>query len=122
MSDMVINIDINKKCESCHKGGATACGLCLGCIAKRVTAGEYDHILKAESKMGIRKLTDKELDQLKDELVSKENLLREAEERKGNFLTAINKELKGYEMSINSLLQQINSGQCVEDDQQRLPI
>ena len=30
----VININMDAKCAECRKGGATACGLCLGCAAK----------------------------------------------------------------------------------------
>lgn len=29
-----INIDMDKKCPECGKGGATQNGLCLGCISK----------------------------------------------------------------------------------------
>jgi DNA-binding cell septation regulator SpoVG len=41
-----INIDMDRKCRKCHKGGATTNGLCLACISKGIKRGDYDHILK----------------------------------------------------------------------------
>ncbi len=43
---VIIDIDLDKKCKRCGKGGATQCGVCLSCIAKGVKAGEFDHIIK----------------------------------------------------------------------------
>jgi hypothetical protein len=33
---MTITIDGDKKCGECGKGGATPCGLCLGCATKAI--------------------------------------------------------------------------------------
>ena len=30
----VITVNLDEKCAECRKGGATACGLCLGCATK----------------------------------------------------------------------------------------
>lgn len=42
----IINVDLDKKCHHCGKGGATQSGLCMACIAKAVKRGEFDHIIK----------------------------------------------------------------------------
>ena len=34
MSDAVININMDKKCAECGKGGATDSGICLNCLAR----------------------------------------------------------------------------------------
>jgi hypothetical protein len=40
-------IDLDKKCKRCgKKNGITDSGLCLGCINKGITRGDYDHILR----------------------------------------------------------------------------
>jgi len=41
-----ININMDKKCVHCGKKGAMGNGICLKCLSKAVTRGEYDHILK----------------------------------------------------------------------------
>lgn len=46
MVTVTIDINLDEKCKRCKKGGATPSGLCLNCIGKAVTAGEFDHILK----------------------------------------------------------------------------
>jgi len=43
---VVINIDLDKKCIRCGRGGATQSGVCLKCISKAIEAGEFDHIIK----------------------------------------------------------------------------
>lgn len=35
----VIKIDADKKCSRCGEGGATERGICMGCIAKEMSAG-----------------------------------------------------------------------------------
>lgn len=40
-----IEIDLDKKCKKCGEKGATQNNLCLKCITKALTNGEYDHIL-----------------------------------------------------------------------------
>lgn len=39
MVDVVLNIDMDKKCAECGKGGATGCGLCLKCCTKAMDFG-----------------------------------------------------------------------------------
>ena len=34
MTDIVLNIDMDKKCAECGKGGATDSGICLNCLAR----------------------------------------------------------------------------------------
>lgn len=34
MAEHVINLDMDKKCAECGKGGSAECGLCLGCVGK----------------------------------------------------------------------------------------
>lgn len=46
MKDNIISIDLHKKCIRCKKPGATQSGYCLGCVAKMVKEGKFDHILK----------------------------------------------------------------------------
>jgi hypothetical protein len=41
-----IEIDMDRKCKRCGKGGATPGGLCMRCITRALKAGEFDHILK----------------------------------------------------------------------------
>jgi hypothetical protein len=49
MTTHLIDIDLNKKCVRCGKGGATQSGYCLECINKNLNEGKYDHLLtKAE--------------------------------------------------------------------------
>jgi hypothetical protein len=36
VSNLVITIDMNKKCAECGKGGAQPSGICLGCTAKAI--------------------------------------------------------------------------------------
>lgn len=43
-----IHINMDAKCKRCGKGGATDGGLCLKCIAKAITKGEFDHIIHRE--------------------------------------------------------------------------
>ena len=38
-----INVDLDKKCRKCKKGGATENGYCLDCIAKEIKAGRVEH-------------------------------------------------------------------------------
>ena len=40
MTDKIptIEIDMDKKCSDCGKGGACQNGLCLSCVSKRITA------------------------------------------------------------------------------------
>ncbi len=45
MADLNINLDA--KCKRCGKGGAVNnSGICMGCLAKAIGRGEFDHILK----------------------------------------------------------------------------
>jgi hypothetical protein len=37
MSDLTINIDMDKKCDRCGKPGATDAGMCLKCATKLIT-------------------------------------------------------------------------------------
>lgn len=46
MSIPTINIDLDKKCKHCGKGGATQSGYCLECVAKMIKQGKFDHIIK----------------------------------------------------------------------------
>lgn len=39
MASYNIDIDIDKKCAECRKGGATGSGVCLGCAAKVLGSG-----------------------------------------------------------------------------------
>jgi len=59
-----INIDYDKKCVRCHKPGATDGGLCMSCLAKGITKGDYDHILRKpqreKTRIEIRKVRVKE--------------------------------------------------------------
>ena len=41
-----INIDMDKKCKRCKKGGATQGGYCLACVNKNLKEGKYDHLFK----------------------------------------------------------------------------
>lgn len=34
MTGLTINVDLDKKCVECGKGGACDSGICLGCISK----------------------------------------------------------------------------------------
>lgn len=34
MADYTLTINMDAKCAECNKGGATACGLCMGCATK----------------------------------------------------------------------------------------
>jgi hypothetical protein len=45
-----INVNMDKKCLRCGKGGATDGGYCMKCIAERIGEGKYDHILKKGQK------------------------------------------------------------------------
>lgn len=47
MSIVTIDINLDRKCSSCGKGGATQNGRCLSCIAKGIRNGEYDHFFKS---------------------------------------------------------------------------
>ena len=54
-----IHVNLDAKCQRCGQGGATQNGLCMGCIAKAVKNGEYDHIFKRireEAKRKVKKL------------------------------------------------------------------
>lgn len=42
---LTIEINMDRKCVQCRRGGATQGGLCLKCIIKNLRAGKYDHIL-----------------------------------------------------------------------------
>ena len=44
--NIVIDIDMDRKCNRCKKGGACQNGLCLSCINKAIKKGEFDHIIK----------------------------------------------------------------------------
>jgi hypothetical protein len=46
-----MNIDMDKKCRICKKPGALDNGLCLECINKRISRGDYDHIIKKEKRI-----------------------------------------------------------------------
>jgi hypothetical protein len=46
MSTFQINVNMDKKCKRCGQGGATDGGYCMKCIAKGISEGKYDHILK----------------------------------------------------------------------------
>jgi hypothetical protein len=39
MNNYVINIDLDKKCPLCGKGGSVNGGLCLECFTKKITGG-----------------------------------------------------------------------------------
>ena len=41
-----ININMDKKCIRCGKGGAADGGYCLKCVLKNMKEGKYDHILR----------------------------------------------------------------------------
>lgn len=43
-----ITVDMDAKCKRCGKGGATASGYCLRCVAKMVQEGKFDHILRKQ--------------------------------------------------------------------------
>ena len=46
MSVHRIEIDEDKKCLRCGKGGAVNGNYCMACILKNLKEGKYDHILK----------------------------------------------------------------------------
>lgn len=37
MSGLTINVDLNKKCVECGKGGAVDSGICLACTSKALS-------------------------------------------------------------------------------------
>lgn len=41
-----IRIDLDKKCKRCGESGATPSGYCMGCVAKGIADGHFDHIIK----------------------------------------------------------------------------
>jgi len=43
---ITIEIDMDRKCKRCGKGGALPTGICMRCLTKALKAGEFDHILK----------------------------------------------------------------------------
>lgn len=45
MTTYKINIDMDRKCKRCHKGGACENGYCLSCVTKMIGEGKFDHIL-----------------------------------------------------------------------------
>lgn len=45
MKRIVIDVNVDKKCSRCGKGGAMPSGLCMKCAAKAIKNGELDHIL-----------------------------------------------------------------------------
>ena len=58
MKPVIINVDLDKKCKRCGKGGATDSGVCLACIAKAVRQGEFDGIInkvRKEAGLGPKK-------------------------------------------------------------------
>lgn len=50
MKTNLIDINLDKKCVRCGKGGATQGGYCLKCIIKNMDEGKYDHILTSKQK------------------------------------------------------------------------
>ena len=46
MGNVTINIDLDKKCKRCAKGGALPNGYCLKCMTKFIQEGKLDYILK----------------------------------------------------------------------------
>ena len=46
MTKYQINVNLDAKCKRCGKGGATQGGYCIGCLAKMVKEGKFDHIIK----------------------------------------------------------------------------
>jgi len=48
MSAYQINIDMDKKCSRCGKGGATDGGLCMTCVVKAMKKGEFDGLIKKD--------------------------------------------------------------------------
>ena len=48
MTNVIITVDSDAKCKRCHKGGATQNGYCIGCTAKMIKEGKFDHILHKE--------------------------------------------------------------------------
>jgi hypothetical protein len=46
VAEFTINIDLDRECKRCGKGGATDSGYCITCITKRIREGKYNHILK----------------------------------------------------------------------------
>lgn len=53
-----IDINLDKKCARCGKGGATQSGYCLECISKGIKEGKYDDILKAKGRPTTEHLAD----------------------------------------------------------------
>jgi len=47
---ITIEIDLDKKCIRCKKGGATQSGLCMTCITKALKHGEYDPVINSIKK------------------------------------------------------------------------
>ena len=45
MAKYTIEVNLDKKCTRCGKGGACQSGLCMKCITKAVQRGEFDHII-----------------------------------------------------------------------------
>jgi hypothetical protein len=54
MATHEININMDKKCVRCGKGGATQGGYCLKCIEKNLVEGKYDHIIKPIQKQVVQ--------------------------------------------------------------------
>ena len=43
----IIRVNLDVKCKRCGQDGVVeGSGICMGCIAKGVKNGEFDHILK----------------------------------------------------------------------------
>lgn len=72
--------------------------------------------------MAERKMTIDERRQFFEQLLAYENAKAECEERKANAMAEFNKELKGYEMRIDHLRQQLNSGTVEYDPQLKLQV
>ena len=45
MAKAEFRVNLDAKCKRCGQGGATQSGICMGCIAKGVKKGEFDHII-----------------------------------------------------------------------------
>lgn len=49
MERFTIHVDMDKKCSRCGESGAMDSGLCMGCVAKGISEGKYDHIIKPKA-------------------------------------------------------------------------
>lgn len=118
MAEAEFRVNLDAKCKRCGKGGATQSGICMGCIAKGVKKGEFDHIINQyKPKIEGGTMADTRATVSTSKLEAKVKMVEEKVEGEvvdRHLMTSVTIEYEGTPARLETVLYALRAGHDVE--------